>query len=146
MDCPLMPRCPVHAPTRLLADARIWLATPASLLASSPQEPLVPERIRNLEMTVRSSDVVLVDEADLMQIQFDDRFAPFEVHAYRFLNTTTNNSTNTTFVFYEPFNYTNVGGPVTSNTPIEALCGPSTHALFKRICQTSPRTERSRLP
>jgi hypothetical protein len=79
LDCPLMPVCPVHAPTRQLAEARIWLATPASLLASGPQQPLVPDRLRNMEMAVRSSDVVLVDEADLMQIQFDDRFAPTEV-------------------------------------------------------------------
>ena len=79
VDCPLMPVCPVHAPTRQLAEARIWLATPASLLASGPQQPLVPDRLRNLEMVVRNSDVVLVDEADLMQIQFDDRFAPTQV-------------------------------------------------------------------
>ena len=78
-DCPLMPSCPVHLPTRSLAEARIWLATPASLLASGPQQPLVPENIRNVEMIMRYSDVVLVDEADLVQVQFDDRFAPMEV-------------------------------------------------------------------
>ncbi len=78
-DCPFMPSCPVHIPTRSLAGARIWLATPASLLASGPQQPLVPENIRNVEMIMRYVDVVLVDEADLVQVQFDDRFAPMEV-------------------------------------------------------------------
>lgn len=78
-DCPFMPSCPVHFPTRSLAEARIWLATPASLLASGPQQPLVPENIRNVDMIMRYADVVLVDEADLVQVQFDDRFAPMEV-------------------------------------------------------------------
>ena len=48
--------------------------------------------------------------------QFTDWFGPFEVHAYRFLNTTTNLSTNQV-ILYEPFNYSNLGGPVSSNTP-----------------------------
>ena len=78
-DCPLMPRCPVHHPTQRLFDARIWLATPASLLSSGPQTPLVPEDIRYVELIMRCADVVLVDEADAVQVQFDDRFAPIEV-------------------------------------------------------------------
>jgi hypothetical protein len=48
--------------------------------------------------------------------QFTDWFGPFEVHAYRFLNTTTNLSTNQV-ILYEPFNYANIGAPVSSNTP-----------------------------
>jgi hypothetical protein len=78
-DCPLMPKCPVHAPTRRLANALIWLATPASLLASNPQVALVEEQGRYVEFVLRYADVVLIDEADLVQIQFDDRFAPMEV-------------------------------------------------------------------
>lgn len=46
--------------------------------------------------------------------QFTDWFAPFEVHAYRFLNGS--NPTNSN-AFYEPFDYPNLGGPVSSNTP-----------------------------
>jgi len=48
--------------------------------------------------------------------QFTDWFGPFEVHAYRFLNSTTNMSTNQV-ILYEPFNYSNIGLPVSSNTP-----------------------------
>jgi hypothetical protein len=48
--------------------------------------------------------------------QFTDWFGPFEAHAYRFLNTTTNLSTNQV-ILYEPFNYANIGAPVSSNTP-----------------------------
>ncbi|HEX6293053.1 MAG TPA: hypothetical protein VFZ66_27975 [Herpetosiphonaceae bacterium] len=79
VTCPLLPACPVHQPTRTLLDASIWLATPASLLASSPQSPLIRERMRFIEMVMWSADVVLVDEADMVQAQFDDRFAQTEV-------------------------------------------------------------------
>ena len=48
--------------------------------------------------------------------QFTDWFGPFEVHAYRFLNTTTNLSTNQV-ILYEPFDYSIIGAPVSSNTP-----------------------------
>lgn len=78
-DCPLMPVCPIHLPTQQMSSARIWLATPASLLASGPQAPLVPQQMRNTELVMRYADVVLVDEADAVQVQFDDRFSPFEV-------------------------------------------------------------------
>ena len=78
-DCPLMPVCPIHFPTQQMSSANIWLATPASLLASGPQAPLAPLRQRNIELVMRLADVVLIDEADAVQVQFDDRFAPFEV-------------------------------------------------------------------
>ncbi len=78
-DCPMMPVCPVHLSTQRLAAARIWLATPASLLASGPQTPLFPYTLRYIEAVMRTADVVLIDEADLVQVQFDDRFAPMEV-------------------------------------------------------------------
>jgi len=50
---------------------------------------------------------------------FTDWFAPFEVHAYRFLNpgNQPTNPPSGPMVLYEPFDYLNVGGPVSSNTP-----------------------------
>lgn len=78
-DCPFIPVCPVHLSTRSLVNARIWLATPASLLASGPLAPLVQENIRNIDLIMRYAHVLLIDEADLVQVQFDDRFAPMEV-------------------------------------------------------------------
>lgn len=78
-SCPIMPVCPTHTSTRSLYEATIWLATPASLLASKPQAPLVMEEARNIELVMRHSDLMLVDEADLVQVQFDNRFAPMEV-------------------------------------------------------------------
>lgn len=78
-DCPFLPVCPQHASTQQMGEARIWLATPASLLSSGTRQPLIPEARRLIEMVLCESDVVLVDEADLMQTQFDDRFSPMEV-------------------------------------------------------------------
>jgi len=78
-DCPFLPVCPTHYLSRELANARIWLATPASLITSSPQPPLVSEEGRYVELVMRFADVVLVDEADAVQVQFDSYFAPFEV-------------------------------------------------------------------
>lgn len=78
-DCPFLPVCPVHQTSQALLDAKIWLATPASLLASSPQRPFIQERMRFIELVMWSADVVLVDEADMVQVQFDDRFAQTEV-------------------------------------------------------------------
>ena len=49
--------------------------------------------------------------------QFTDWFAPFEVHAYRFLNTNGTTQTTNQLTFYEPFDYQNIGGPVSVNTP-----------------------------
>ncbi|MBA3534241.1 MAG: hypothetical protein H0T73_20160, partial [Ardenticatenales bacterium] len=77
-DCPFLPVCPVHLPTRELASTSIWLATPASLLAARPQAPLIEEEMRYVELAMRHADGILVDEADLVQVQFDDRFAPTE--------------------------------------------------------------------
>ena len=75
-DCPFLPVCPTHLSTRSLASAQIWLATPASLLASGPQATLSGEYLRNIDLVMRYAHVVLVDETDLVQVQFDDRFAP----------------------------------------------------------------------
>ena len=46
---------------------------------------------------------------------FTDWFGPFEVHAYRFA--LTNVAPVNLWPLCEPFNYTNIGGPVSSNTP-----------------------------
>lgn len=54
---------------------------------------------------------------------FTDWFAPFEVHAYRF--TITNTPSANPWPLYEPFDYPNVGSPVSSNTPANWTFGGS---------------------
>lgn len=78
-DCPFLARCPVHTVTQHLFEAQIWLTTPASLLASGPQAPLLAEDLRYAELIMRASQVILVDEADLVQMQCDAQFAQVEV-------------------------------------------------------------------
>lgn len=50
---------------------------------------------------------------------FTDWFAPYEVHAYRFAltNPAPPSPSSGSLVLYEPFNYANLGGPVSSNNP-----------------------------
>jgi hypothetical protein len=57
---------------------------------------------------------------------FTDWFAPFEVHAYRFaLTNPAPPSQSGPLVLYEPFNYGNIGGPVSSNNPANWTYGGS---------------------
>jgi pPIWI RE three-gene island domain Z len=74
--CPYWSACPRHRGARELVDARIWVATPASLVDAAVPWPQNGERIRYLELACRRSDLVIVDEADRVQMQLDRMFAP----------------------------------------------------------------------
>ncbi|MDT8913743.1 hypothetical protein [Amycolatopsis sp. PS_44_ISF1] len=74
--CPLWTVCPRHHGARRLVDAQIWVATPASLVHSGLPPTLQAERLRHLEAACRLSDLVIVDEADRVQMQLDRAFAP----------------------------------------------------------------------
>ncbi|MCT2584649.1 pPIWI_RE_Z domain-containing protein [Actinophytocola gossypii] len=74
--CPLWTVCPRHHGARSLVDAQIWVATPASLVHSGVPPTLQTERLRHLELACRLSDLVIVDEADRVQMQLDRAFAP----------------------------------------------------------------------
>jgi hypothetical protein len=74
--CPLWTRCPRHHGARALVDAQLWVATPASLVHSGIPAHLHTEQLRYLELACRRSDLVVVDEADRVQMQLDTAFAP----------------------------------------------------------------------
>lgn len=74
--CPYWADCPRHHGYRELVDADIWVATPASLVSSSVPMHQNAERIRYLELACRRSDLIIVDEADRVQQQLDEMFAP----------------------------------------------------------------------
>ena len=74
--CPYWSDCPRHHAPRELVRAGIWVASPASLVDSSPSSAQNGLRIRFLELACRRSDLVIVDEADRVQMQFDQMFAP----------------------------------------------------------------------
>ncbi|MDT0447041.1 pPIWI_RE_Z domain-containing protein [Streptomyces johnsoniae] len=76
MACPFWSGCPRHHSARELTRAAVWVATPASLIDSAVPRPQNAERIRYLELACRRSDLVVVDEADRVQMQLDRMFAP----------------------------------------------------------------------
>ena len=74
--CPLYGHCPSHQAQRDLVDASIWIATPASLVYTRMAEQLNPERVQSAEMVYRRSDLLIIDEADQVQMQLDSIFNP----------------------------------------------------------------------
>ncbi|WP_419667570.1 hypothetical protein [Streptomyces sp. 2-1] len=80
-SCPYWSACPRYHGARTLVGALIWVATPAGLIDASPPRPQNGERIRYLELACRRSDLVIIDEADRVQMQFDQTFAPAVVLA-----------------------------------------------------------------
>lgn len=76
LSCPYWAVCSRHHGARALVGARIWVATPAGLVDACPPRPQNGERVRYLELACRRSDLVIVDEADRVQMQLDRIFAP----------------------------------------------------------------------
>ncbi|GAA3422522.1 hypothetical protein [Streptosporangium vulgare] len=74
--CPIWSACPRHSAARELVDALIWVANPASLVQSPVPNHLNEERLRYLELACLRSDIMIVDEADRVQMQLDTMFAP----------------------------------------------------------------------
>ncbi len=80
-SCPFMAVCPRHQAQRDLISAPIWIATPESLIYSSPPEPLAPPDLpRDMDayfarLAYYRSDLTIVDEADTIQLRLDDIFS-----------------------------------------------------------------------
>ncbi|MFD5649545.1 hypothetical protein [Streptomyces sp. NPDC127039] len=76
VGCPFWSGCPRHHSSRELVDAAVWVATPPSLVDSKVPHAQNHAHIRYLELACRRSDLVIIDEADRVQMQFDRMFAP----------------------------------------------------------------------
>jgi len=74
--CPFFGRCAFHQAQRDLVHAQIWIATPASMVFTRVAPQVNRERLRFAELVYRTSDVVLVDEADQVQVLLDRMFSP----------------------------------------------------------------------
>ncbi|MEW2347557.1 hypothetical protein AB0904_07780 [Streptomyces sp. NPDC006684] len=74
--CSMWSVCPRHSSSRDLVGALIWVANPASLVQTSVPRQLNAERLRYLELACLRSDIIVVDEADRVQMQLDQLFAP----------------------------------------------------------------------
>lgn len=77
--CPLWENCQRHRNSRDLVRAQVWITTPAGLLYCRVPAELNREDLRYLELVWRRSDLVIVDEADQVQTQFDAMFSPGQV-------------------------------------------------------------------
>jgi hypothetical protein len=77
--CPLFSACPYHQAQIDLVDASIWIATPASLVHTRVAQQINSESVRFMELVSKRSDLVVVDEADRVQIQLDNIFSPNQV-------------------------------------------------------------------
>ncbi len=74
--CPFYGTCAYHTAQRELVDSALWVATPPSLIFTRIAPPVNQERLRFLELVIKRSDVILIDEADRVQIQLDMIFSP----------------------------------------------------------------------
>jgi hypothetical protein len=80
-DCPLFASCGRHEASRALVDASIWVATAPSLLHCRVPNQLSGKAMRYLELAWRRSDGFIIDEADRVQIQWDQAFSPSQALA-----------------------------------------------------------------
>ncbi|MGB9752774.1 hypothetical protein [Roseiflexus castenholzii] len=76
VTCPLYSGCPSHQAQRDAVNALIWIATPASFIYRSIDPQINRERIRFAELTARHSDLLIIDEADRVQMHLDMIFSP----------------------------------------------------------------------
>ncbi len=74
--CPFYGACPFHLAQRHLVDASIWIATPASLVYTHVAPQIHRQRLRFIELVYLHSEIVVVDEADRVQVQLDELFSP----------------------------------------------------------------------
>ncbi|MCS6937732.1 MAG: hypothetical protein RMJ55_10125 [Roseiflexaceae bacterium] len=76
LTCPLYSGCPFHQAQRDAVNALIWIATPASFIYWAIDPQINRERMRFAELAARRSDLVIIDEADRVQVQLDMIFSP----------------------------------------------------------------------
>ncbi|BAZ18992.1 hypothetical protein NIES4071_108770 (plasmid) [Calothrix sp. NIES-4071] len=79
ITCPLYYKCPRHQLERDLATAKVWILTPASFIHTRVPRQVFALRLTFAEAVYRECDFLFVDEADRVQVQFDEAGAPDEV-------------------------------------------------------------------
>ncbi|MDJ0773567.1 MAG: hypothetical protein QNJ49_09095 [Mastigocoleus sp. MO_167.B18] len=77
--CPFYFQCPRHQLEKDIAQAKVWILTPASLIHSRVPRQVFDQNMRFAEAVYRECNFLFVDEADRVQVQFDEAFAPDEV-------------------------------------------------------------------
>lgn len=77
--CPLYYNCPRHQLEKDIAKALVWVLTPASFIHTRVPRQVFEHDLTFAEAVYRECDFLFVDEADRVQVQFDEAFAPDEV-------------------------------------------------------------------
>ena len=77
--CPLYYKCPRHQLERDIATAFLWVLTPGSLIHTRVPRCISAEKMTFAEAVYRECNFLFIDEADRVQVQLDEAFAPDEV-------------------------------------------------------------------
>ncbi|MEH1817461.1 MAG: hypothetical protein V7K26_05165 [Nostoc sp.] len=77
--CPFYYKCPRHHLEHDIATASVWIFTPASFIHTRVPRQGFEQDLTFAEAVYRECKYLFVDEADRVQIQFDEEFAPDEV-------------------------------------------------------------------
>lgn len=77
--CPFYYKCPRHQLERDISQAYIWVLTPASFIHTRVPSQGFEQKILIAEAVYRECNFLFIDEADRVQIQFDEAFAPSQV-------------------------------------------------------------------
>jgi pPIWI RE three-gene island domain Z len=77
--CPLYYKCPRHQLEKDIALAQVWVLTPGSLIYSRVPRQAFEKKLTWAETVYRECDFLFVDEADRVQVQLDESFAPSQV-------------------------------------------------------------------
>ncbi len=73
--CPLHAVCPVHQMYRDMPHAPIWITTPGAMAKSRLPSFIEPRHIHLGELIYHESDLVVFDEAEMIQQWFDNEYA-----------------------------------------------------------------------
>ncbi|QFU86654.1 hypothetical protein [Amycolatopsis sp. YIM 10] len=79
--CPMFGSCGWHEASRALVTAPIWVTTSQGLLHSRVPSQVSEVSLRDLDLAWMRSDAFLIDEADRVQIQWDQAFSPSQTLA-----------------------------------------------------------------
>lgn len=77
--CPLYYKCPRHQLERDIAEALVWILTPASFIHTPVPRQGFQYKQTFAEAVYYHCDFLFGDEADRIQVQLDEAFAPDEV-------------------------------------------------------------------
>lgn len=77
--CPFYYICPRHQLERDIAEAFVWILTPASFIHTRVPRQVFSQKLTFAEVIYRECKYLFIDEADRVQVQFDEAFAPDEV-------------------------------------------------------------------